>query len=207
MYAMILLIKPKMNSQLAQNNYIHIPNFITSIEAHKLANELIEYSTLPGNEMSSDPQVPNSLSKYNFLPFTKFLVRKMQNVSEILEEEILPTYCYTRIYKNADVLTRHRDRSACEISITLNLKKDVNWPIWFQKPNGEEVSLELNPGDAVMYLGETADHWRNAYEGKEYVQLFLHYVRAHGSKSWAVFDQLKQQRPTLEKGQIPVVVI
>lgn len=196
-----------MNQQLIDNNYIYIPNFICKEEANSLANKLIEYSKLPGNHMANDPQAPNSLSMYNYLPFAKLLVKKIPDVSKILQEDALPTYSYTRIYTHGEVLERHRDRPACEISLTLNLKKDTNWPIWFQKPNGEEISLELNQGDAVMYLGEISDHWRNAYQGQEHVQLFLHYVRAEGSKYWAVFDQLKQQPPTLEKGKIPNIVI
>lgn len=194
-----------MNQQLIDNNYLHIPNFISKEEANNLAAELIEYSKLPGNLMRSDPQAPNSLAMYNYLSFVKLLVKKIPEVSKILQEDVLPTYTYTRIYTNKEVLNRHRDRSACEISLTINLKKDIDWPIWFQKPNGEEISLELNQGDAVMYLGEISDHWRNAYQGQEHVQLFLHYVRAEGSKYWAVFDQLKQQPPTLEKGEIPSV--
>ena len=196
-----------MNQQLINNNYLHIPYFISKEEANSLANELIEYSKLPGNAMTNDPQAPNSLAMYNHLPFVKLLVKKIPDVSKILQEDVLPTYSYTRIYTHGEVLNRHRDRPACEISLTLNLKQDTNWPIWFQKPNGEEVSIELNQGDAVMYLGEISDHWRNAYQGQEHVQLFLHYVRAEGSKYWAVFDQLKQQPPTLEKGKIPSVVI
>jgi len=195
-----------MNQQLIDNNYLHIPNFISKEEANSLANELIVYSKLPGNLMVNDDQAPGSLAKYNFLPFVKLLVKKINHVSAILEEDVLPTYSYTRIYTQGEVLDRHRDRPACEISLTLNLKKDTDWPIWFQKPNGEEVSIQLNQGDAVMYLGEIADHWRNAYQGNEHVQLFLHYVRCNGSKSWAVFDHLKQQLPTLEKGKIPHVI-
>jgi hypothetical protein len=195
-----------MNQQLIDNNYLYIPNFISKEEADSLAIELINFSKTVGNDMHHDPQAPNSLAKYNFLPFVKVLVKKINEVSTILEEDVLPTYTYTRIYKHGEVLDRHRDRPACEISITLNLKKDNEWPIWFQKPNGEEISLELNQGDAVMYLGQIADHWRNAYQGQEHVQLFLHYVRAEGSKYWAVFDQLKQQPPTLEKGKIPNVI-
>jgi hypothetical protein len=196
-----------MNQQLIDNNYLHIPNFISKEEANSLASELIEYSKLPGNKMTNDPQAPNSLAMYNYLSFVKLLVRKIPDISKALQEDVLPTYTYTRIYSHGEVLNRHRDRPACEISITLNLKKDNEWPIWFQKPSGEEVSLELNEGDAVMYLGEIADHWRNVYQGQEHVQLFLHYVRAEGSKYWAVFDQLKQQPPTLEKGRIPVAII
>jgi hypothetical protein len=197
-----------MNRQLIDNNYLYIPNFISKEEADNLANELIEYSKLPGNLMTAgDYQAPNSLSMYNYLPFVKLLVKKIPEVSKILQEDVLPTYIYTRIYTHGEFLSRHRDRPACEISLSLNLKKDTDWPIWFQKPNGEEISLELNQGDAVMYLGEISDHWRNIYQGHEHVQLFLHYVRAEGSKNWAVFDQLKQQPPTLQKGQISSVVI
>jgi hypothetical protein len=194
-----------MNQQLIDNNYLYIPNFISKEEANSLANQIINFSKTIGNDMQYDPQAPSSLAKYNYLPFVKVLVKKINEVSTILKEDVLPTYTYTRIYRHGEVLNRHRDRPACEISITLNLKKDNEWPIWFQKPNGEEISLELNQGDAVMYLGEIADHWRNAYQGQEHVQLFLHYVRAEGSKYWAVFDQLQQQPPTLEKGKIPVV--
>jgi hypothetical protein len=196
-----------MNRQLIDNNYIHIPNFILPKEADYLANQLLDYSKMPNNIMEKDSQVPNSLSIYNYLPFVKLLIQKIPEISKILEEDVLPTYTYSRIYTNKGILARHRDRPACEISLTLNLKKDKDWAIWFQRPDNTEVSLELNPGDAVMYLGELADHWRNEYEGNEHVQLFMHYVKTNGSKSWAVFDQIKQQPPTLEKGKIPAVII
>ena len=139
-----------MNQQLIDNNYLHIPNFISKEKANSLANQIIAFSKTIGNDMQHDPQAPNSLAKYNYLPFVKVLVKKINEVSTILEEDVLPTYTYTRIYRHGEVLNRHRDRPACEISITLNLKKDNEWPIWFQKPNGEEISLELNQGDAVM---------------------------------------------------------
>jgi hypothetical protein len=196
-----------MNRQLIDNNYLHISNFISKEEANNLANELIEYSKLPGNLMVRDDQAPNSLSIYNYLPFVKFLIQKIPEVSKILEEDVLPTYTYARIYTNKEILARHRDRPACEISLSLNLKKDKDWNIWIQKPDNQEISLNLNPGDAVMYLGEIADHWRNEYEGNEHVQLFMHYVRTNGSKSWAVFNQLQQQPPTLEKGKIPTIIL
>jgi hypothetical protein len=195
-----------MNQQLIDNNYLHIPNFISKEEANSLADQIINFSQTPGNDMQYEEQVPKSLGKYNFLPFVKVLVKKINEVSTLLEEDVLPTYTYTRIYGHGGVLYRYRNRPACEISISVNLKKDIEWPIWFQKPNEEEISLELNQGDAVMYLGEIADHWRNTYQGQEHVQLFLHYVRAEGAKYWAVFDQLQQQPPTLEKGKIPHVI-
>ena len=73
----------------------------------------------------------------------------------------------------------------------------------FQRPDGSETSIELNPGDAVMYLGCQADHWRDKFEGQECVQLFMHYVRSYGSKSWAYFDKQQQQNPTASIDSIP----
>ena len=69
-----------MNKQLIENNYIHIPNFISKEEASSLASELIDFSKTIGNDMRSDHQAPNSLAKYNFLPFVKLLVKKIPDV-------------------------------------------------------------------------------------------------------------------------------
>jgi hypothetical protein len=105
------------------------------------------------------------------------------------------------------VLKRHRDRPACEISFTLNLAKDSDWPIYFQRPDGSETLVELNPGDAVLYLGCQADHWRNKFEGEEHVQVFLHYVRANGPKAWAFFDKQQQQSPTPHTDNLSVTIL
>jgi hypothetical protein len=91
--------------------------------------------------------------------------------------------------------------------LSLNLKKDKDWGIWIQKPNNEEVELILNPGDAVLYLGCQADHWRNKFEGEEHIQLFMHYVRANGPKAWAFFDKQQQQPPTEPIDKLPKTVL
>ena len=103
----------------------------------------------------------------------------------------MPTYTYARVYTPGAILSRHTDRDACEISITLNLNQDTKWPIWIKKPNGEEVSLDLQPGHAMLYLGCTAEHWRDRFEGQEYSQVFLHYVRANGPKAGCFFDKAR----------------
>lgn len=194
-----------MQLEIIKNNYLHVPGFITENEARILANEFQEHCKK--FNLSGDPQAPNSRSMYDFLPFLRLLVKKVSNVSELLGEDVLPTYTYARIYKTGSILTRHRDRPACEISITLNLAKDTDWPIYFQRPDGSETSVELNPGDAVLYLGCQADHWRNPFEGQEHVQVFLHYVRANGSKAWAFFDKQQQQEPTPPTTNLPVTIV
>lgn len=194
-----------MQIQIIQNNYLHIPGFISVEEARLLATEFKEHCKK--FNIQGDEQARNSQAMYDFLPFVRLLVKKISHVSELLGEEVLPTYTYARVYKYGSVLQRHRDRPACEISFTLNLEKDVDWPIYFQRPDGSETSVELNPGDAILYLGCQADHWRNKFEGQEHVQVFLHYVRANGPKAWAFFDKRQQQEPTPPATSLPVTTL
>jgi alkylated DNA repair dioxygenase AlkB len=194
-----------MQLQIIQNNYLHVPDFISESEARALANEFRDHCKK--FELAGDAQAPDSHALYDFLPFVKLLVKKVSHVSELLEEDVLPTYTYARVYKKGSVLDRHRDRPACEISFTLNLGKDVDWPIYFQRPDGSETSIELNPGDAVLYLGCQADHWRNVFEGEEHIQVFLHYVRSSGPKAWAFFDKKQQQEPTLPITELPITIL
>lgn len=162
---------------------------MTPAQAEILSSQFKDhvFTKLPGG----DGQAPNSQSVYNFLPFVTLMVEKVPDVSKIIGELVLPTYTYARVYFNGQDLAFHRDRPACEISITLNLSKDQNWPIWFRKPDGEDVTVEMNPGDGVLYLGCRTMHWRQPYEGKEYTQLFMHYVRAYGEYNWAFFDNTR----------------
>jgi len=194
-----------MQLKIIQNNYLHVPGFITPGFASALSKDFKDHCTK--FNLQGDPQAPNSHALYDFMPFVRLLVEKVPEVSELLGEKVLPTYTYARVYKEGSELLRHRDRPACEISLTLNLSKDKDWSIYFQRPDGSETSTELEPGDAVMYLGCQADHWRNKFEGQECVQLFMHYVRSYGPKSWAYFDKLKQQEPTPPVDRIPKSIL
>jgi predicted 2-oxoglutarate/Fe(II)-dependent dioxygenase YbiX len=176
-----------MNPILKENNYLYLQNFIESDRATALATSFIKYAN--ENNLTGDTQYENSQSSYNYHGFLELLCEKAPEISTILGEPVLPTYAYARVYKNGGELVRHKDREACEISVTLHLTGDTAWPISIQKPNGEEVSLNLTSGEAMMYLGNEADHWRDTYQGEEYVQVFLHYVRSRGENAWAVFDK------------------
>jgi predicted 2-oxoglutarate/Fe(II)-dependent dioxygenase YbiX len=175
-----------MNQKLLDNNYIIIPNFISNYRANKLKDEFIEFSQQ--NNLGGDSQIPTSSSDYNYISFLELLCEKTPEVSEILEETVLPTYTYARVYKNGSVLEKHSDRDSCEISLTLHLGGDQDWPIFIKSPEGEDQSVVLAPGDAMMYRGTIAEHWRDEYVGEEYVQVFLHYVRSRGDCAYTYFD-------------------
>ena len=194
-----------MHYKIIKNNYLHIPGFIKPKDALTLSKEFKYFCDK--FKVGGDSQAPNSSAVYDFMPFVRLLVEKVPEVSELLGEKVLPTYTYARVYKDGSELTRHRDRPACEISLTVNLSKDKDWPIYFQRPDGSETLIELEPGDAAMYLGCQADHWRNKFDGCEYTQLFMHYVKSYGAKSWAYFDKSKQQVPTIATDDIPITIV
>jgi len=111
------------------------------------------------------------------------LLNKKKLIEKTIGEILLPTYSYARFYYYKGELKEHRDRSACEISITLNIFADKDWPLWFaplknkkQKPK----RIITKPGDAAVYEGCLYKHWRKPYSGKKCMQIFLHYVRANG---------------------------
>jgi predicted 2-oxoglutarate/Fe(II)-dependent dioxygenase YbiX len=175
-----------MNKKLIQNNYIIVPNFITPSRANNLKNEFMEYCEK--NEIGGDEKVPNSSSVLDYISFLELLCEKTPEISEILGETVLPTYTYSRIYKTNSKLNMHTDRDSCEISLSLHLGGDNSWPFWVKTPQGENHSVELNPGDAILYLGMQAPHWRNEYQGNYYTQVFFHYVRSRGEYFSSFFD-------------------
>ena len=186
-----------MNSDLLQNNYKLIKNFIPEDRAIELYKEFKLCDSF--YNFSGDPQAPNSSAVYNYLPSLELLCEKTKEVSMITEETVLPTYTYSRIYREGSVLTKHTDRSSCEISLTVHLYGDKPWPIWIETPSNTNKCLILEPGDAMLYLGCVAPHWRDEYVGKEYAQFFLHYVRSRGSAASSYFDKNISREPRIEQ--------
>jgi hypothetical protein len=76
---------------------------------------------------------------------------------------------------NAD-LKKHKDRPACEISVTVMVGSDgTKWPIFM-----DDTEINMEPGDAAIYLGCDIEHWREEFKGDWHAQTFLHYVDKNG---------------------------
>lgn len=139
-------------------------------------------SILGGNW--DDGQVnAGSFAKYSHLPFEALSVFLLPKFEEIIGKRLAPTYTYARIYKTGAVLEKHKDRPECEYSATLTLSKGLDWPIYM-----DGTPIELNVGDAAVYKGEQVEHWRDAYDGKSQVQVFLHYVDFDGPYKDNIWD-------------------
>jgi len=140
-----------------------------------------------------DGQVNNAYSLYGDILFDSLLEKIRPVMEDNTNMKLMPTYSYARIYNKGNVLTKHKDRSSCEISTTLNLGGDP-WPIYvepdstkglFNENNNtyvpsdsKGIQIDLEPGDMLIYKGSEIEHWRNALMGDHCAQLFLHYITA-----------------------------
>ena len=182
-----------MNPILERNSFLIINNFMPTNVAKDLHSYFLQDTIDNPQEFNHDVQCPKSLAVYDYHPFLEILVESIPFVSDMVGETVLPTYSYARQYKSGDILAPHIDRGACEISLTLHLGSDgVEWPIYFRKPDNSIAGVHMVPGQAVMYLGCVAEHWRDEYKGNEYGQVFLHYVRSRGPYGKHYFDKVKK---------------
>ena len=131
----------------------------------------------------NDEQVPNTYSHYSDILMETLLQKVKPAMEKHTGLKLSETYSYARIYKQGDVLARHKDRYSCEISTTLNLGGDP-WPIYLD-PTGKTgqagIKVDLKPGDMLIYSGCDLEHWRDEFKGKDCGQVFLHYNKK-GSK-------------------------
>ena len=156
----------------------------------------------------SDQQVPNTYSHYADQVMETLLVKMLPVMAKETGLNLVPTYSYARIYKKGDILRRHKDRFSCEISTTLNLGGDP-WPIHLEPkknvgiPDGKKftttsnnkgISINLKPGDMLVYRGMELEHWREEFQGDNCAQVFLHY---NDQKSKNADKNINDTRPHL----------
>lgn len=137
-----------------------------------------------------DEQIPNAraILDHEYV-FETLHERLWPVIEDAVGEKLMPTYAYARLYSNGDVLEKHRDRPACEVSVTIQLGRSHHyaWPIYM---GGQR--FDLGEGDGVVYPGCDVDHWRDCCDGPEGYysgQVFLHFVRASGPYVEQVGDQ------------------
>jgi len=121
-----------------------------------------------------DEQIPNTYSHYADHVMETLLMKVLPVMKKETGLELIPTYSYARIYKQGDILHKHKDRPSCEISTSVHLGGDP-WSIFVE---GTEVILDV--GDMLVYSGCELEHWREPFEGDSCGQVFLHYNHVNG---------------------------
>jgi hypothetical protein len=121
--------------------------------------------------------------------FSDALVESLMKLKlPLMEKEtglkLFPTYSFWRMYTMFANLRKHTDRASCEISVTVKIGSDgTPWPIFI-----ENNPIEIEDGDAVVYLGCELEHWREEFKGDWNAQVFMHYVDQNGPFKELKFD-------------------
>ena len=167
----------KVKEEFKNKKYLYLKDVISKELCYYLTSTLLLKDRI---KKESDGLVTNSNYIKNELIFDTVLELVWPLLEETICEKLIPTYSYARLYQNENILPKHTDRAACEISMTVQLGRSHHyaWPIFINNNR-----IDLAEGDAVVYKGMEVEHWREKCEGpKNYYsgQCFLHYVREKG---------------------------
>ena len=133
--------------------------------------------------LMGDGQCENAASWYSDPLFESLLVQLLNTVSSVTNTALHPNYSYWRMYVNRNILKKHIDRPACELSTTMCIGYDIanlsdksyNWPMYIKAKKKKAESITMDPGDMLVYKGCELEHWREPFKGNNHAQCFLHY--------------------------------
>jgi hypothetical protein len=145
------------------------------------------------------------ISGHFYRPLTTFLWGLTPIIGELTGADVLPSYDYFRIYQKDDICRVHSDRPSCEhsVSLTLAYSDGAAWPLevgskrvdsegpcfddWADEPF---ASIEMQPGDAVLYRGIDLRHGRTRPNPNRWsAHLFLFWVERGGEFAQHAFDE------------------
>lgn len=111
------------------------------------------------------------------------LMVKIQPKVELMSGyKLLPKNHYLRVHTEETKgwpLLFHTDGCGNDINLTINLyhePQNKDWPIYVADYDANVSQYTTGCNEAVLYDG-IYPHWRNAFPGGTYKQLFLHYTR------------------------------
>lgn len=215
------------NEFFEKNGYLVIKNLWDSQELYRSVPEERGQINYWGKGLDQftytevEQQVEGSLACYWHPQYRSIHSGIRLKLEKELGRKLYNTYYYDRFYFPGQALTRHADRDACEISVTVHISSNLKtpWPIWIKTPDtyadkkktlitqrGENRSVILNAGDGMVYKGCERPHWREPMptehtrtwygkrvekEGLYYHQIFFHYVLADGQRVQCANDMAK----------------
>jgi hypothetical protein len=194
-------VRSELVKQLGET-YKVLPNFLTRKELNKIEKSFIEdiqnNSTITGVTLD---EVERAYGIYLHKQLIILQCNKLREISNLVNKDCLPSYCYIRMYTNGSELYDHRDRAACEITVSIQISGDRPWDISIENQEGQMVDVLLSPGDAVILDGINHKHVRDKpYTGTQYLQAFIHYVFTDSAAAQYAFDYAHTAEVAHDKG-------
>jgi predicted 2-oxoglutarate/Fe(II)-dependent dioxygenase YbiX len=172
-----------------KNGYVVLQNSLSAQQCNQLVEHM--FTLHKEGKLVQDDQCPMSDAIYGDPIFDNIMQNFAKPIGDAVGRTLLPTYTYARIYRPGEILKKHKDRPACEVSATLTLGYDAKnvWPIFFDEV--KQIPVDLEVGELAVYKGCDILHWRTPFKGNWHVQIFLHYVNANGPYK----DHVRDGRP------------
>lgn len=130
----------------------------------------------------------NTFARYSPLMMETLSVLLQPKIEEVVGMKLFPTYSYARIYYKDTELQHHFDRESSEVTVSVCLQQNANWPLYVKNADGVTHAINLEVGDMGIYCGRTHEHWREPLQEEKHIQAFLQYVDAEGASSWLKYD-------------------
>jgi hypothetical protein len=207
-----------MNNEFVKNGYTVIrglfePEQVQVLQTYfDLKNRVLQSDINSKNKHTStirgNKDVTDSLVFYADTLTETYALLYGPAICQHLSLNLSPTYTYTRIYEKGSILLPHKDRPACEVSLTCPISISDNrgstifisnyvvpneWPstktIDEVRLKGDYTRVDLMPGDAMIYSGCDRYHWREPLESDQLIQFFMHYIVTDGKNADEVFDR------------------
>ena len=177
------------NKDFDKNGYFVVKDLWDPEELYhplpELRGQLNYYDKDPTNFNHNplETQVEGSCARYYHPQYRQIHSGVRKKLEKIIGRKLYNTYYYDRYYFPGQELTKHADRDACEIYVSIhistNLPDDLKYwefkikthDTYTDKTNesilvpGEARALVLNPGDGILYRGCDRPHWRDAMPG------------------------------------------
>ena len=185
------LTQDRLKTEQSQSSFQRDGYVVTrKVFDHQSVDIYATYALMLGAKCFSRREEKNGFrDRYADTLMESLLLHLKPAMEQITGLSLLPTYSFLRIYETGAVLTRHKDRRACEISASVTLGYDAPepWPLWLET-HEEPRAITLHAGDMLVYKGRELPHWRERFDGNYWIQVFFHYVDANGPLASYKFD-------------------
>lgn len=181
----------KISTPLERRGHVRVPKLL-SAEMRQLVRRYMDLSQRSGRMAVSDNEViAGQFEQYGAVLSETLLCALRPRIESIVQDALIPSYSFWRIYERGAVLREHVDRAACEIGVSIAIASEPEgcaWPLWVRGVDDRAHAIDLRSGDGVIYLGTRVPHWRELFDGDVQYQMFLHYVRRDGAHAEWAYD-------------------
>lgn len=183
---------------LLKLGYLHVKNLISDPDQMIIPpppgeeSKAIHFNSDETIASINNLENTKSIVLFNY-PYYAVLVRSIKKeIETIIGEEIFPTYIANRYYFVGDEMTITEGKPTEEINVTvpINSVRSETSKTWIRTRLGDDVLINLEPGDALIRLGQATGSWKESVKKKKRFflsreraynhVLYLNYVRADG---------------------------